>query len=139
VARLPLAVMACLAAVLVLACQRTPAGRAVAPWPSEFAPYPGARRLCAQSSTAGALRIQWTAYATVDEAATVAGFYARTHGVDPGLRPFVVRGRGRTTLAVHEAAATDVPRCPQGPAPNERTVILVSTAAARLASTREPR
>ena len=150
-ARLVHVVLACGVALAALACQRgagcggarggagRDGGEAAATWPAEFAPYPGARRLCSQRSAAGLLRIRWAAYASADEPATVAAFYARAHGVDPGLLPFVVRGRGTTTLAVHAAAATDYPRCPQGPAPGERAVILVSTAASRFAPSKEAR
>ncbi|MBI5481313.1 MAG: hypothetical protein HY906_20815 [Deltaproteobacteria bacterium] len=145
-------VLACGVALAVIACQHAAGcggragggaggapdgGEPLAVWPAGFAPYPGARRLCSQHSTAGALRVRWTAYASADEAATVVAFYARAHGVDPGMRPFLVRGHGTTTLAVHEAAAADVPRCPQGPAPGERTVILVTTAASRFATSKE--
>jgi hypothetical protein len=111
----------------------------VLPWPAELAPYPGARRMCADRSTAGALRVRWTEYASTDDVATVAAFYARPSGSDPGARPFVVRGRGLTTLAVHDAAATDYPKCPQGPVPGERSIILVTTAAPRLAPAKEAR
>ena len=131
--------LACGIAVAALACQRAPTAEPPPAWPAEFAAYPGARRLCWGRDPAGALRVRWTLYASADEPATVAAFYARAHRVDPGLQPFVVRGGGLTTLAVHPAAATGVPRCTPGLAPAERAVILVSTAASRLAPAQEAR
>lgn len=139
-----LPVLGCVLTLGALACQRAagrgaPDGGEAGPaWPADFAPYPGVRRLCSRLAPAGALRVRWTSYASADAAAAVAGFYARAHGGDPAARPFVVRGRGLTTLAVHDAAAGDVPRCPQGLAPGERSVILVTTAASRLAAAKEP-
>jgi hypothetical protein len=135
VRRLALISLAC-GAALLLGCGRGGAA-GPAPWPADFAPYPGARRLCSQVTTAGALRVRWTSYAVADDPDAVAAFYARAHGGDPAARPFVVRGRGRTTLAVHAAAATDYPRCAHAPAPGERALILVTTAASRFA--KEPR
>jgi hypothetical protein len=136
VRRLALTSLTC-GAALLLGCGRGGGAAGPAPWPAEFAPYPGARRLCSQVTPAGALRVRWTTYAVADAPATVAAFYARTHGGDPAARPFVVRGRGRTTLAVHDAAASDYPRCTPAPTASERAIILATTAASRFA--KEPR
>lgn len=141
--------LACGVALLALACARgtgcgrgrsgAGAGSELAPWPAELVPYPGARRVCSRRSNAGALRVRWSVWASADAVATVAAFYAHTRGGDPDARPFVAHGEGLTTLAVHDAAASDYPKCPQGPAPGARSIILVTTAASRFAPSKEAR
>jgi hypothetical protein len=112
-----------------------PASRSAAPPASgggwlTFAPYPGARQLCWQHVNASAMHILWTGYASTDPPEKVAAFYAGRHNV-PAAVPLTVRADRANVLSVNAAAARDYPHCPEGPRPDERSVIIVSHATGR--------
>lgn len=111
------------------ACEeaRTPA-RKNSPMTPEwmgFAPFPGARPLCAEHVSGRGMHVEWYSFATSASSEDVVAFYR----AGTRARELQVDGPGQTKLAVFPASdASRYPSCAEHPTAAERTVILVSRA-----------
>ncbi len=100
-----------------------------------FVPYPGARQLCAEHVSGTPLHITWRSYATPDSVDAVVAHYEKATGRKATTRPSGERQlewHEDHKLAVYPAADNDrFPHCATKPTRDERTVVLISTAAGR--------
>lgn len=100
-----------------------------------FVPYPGARPLCAEHVSGTPLHITWRSYATPDSVDAVVAHYEKTTGRKATKLPGGERRlewNADHKLAVYPAADNDrFPHCATKPTGDERTVLLISTAAGR--------
>jgi hypothetical protein len=121
---------ALVAAALMLLAVRGPAKPER--WLGVFPKLPGARRLCGQhvlgKSQGKRVEISFTVYASRRAATDVVEFYAKAHSLprEPGQQAIsVTLANGRKILAVGPVSA-ERPDCGVQPAPEERTIIVVS-------------
>jgi hypothetical protein len=106
-------------------------------WLSEFAAYPGARKVCSQQilGTSGGARreVGWSMYATKDRDSDVFSFYSsygdwRGMGSNLETKPStltLVAANGTRRLVVHSTSGS-YPDCGARPEADEKTVIIVS-------------
>lgn len=101
--------------------------------PAGFEPYQGARLLCSGHVSGSGLHVTWQSYATRDRVEAVIGHYEKTTGRKATTLPGgerQIEWNDDHKLAVYPAAEHDrLPYCASAPAPEEHTVILISTAA----------
>ena len=101
-------------------------------WLGVFPQLPGARRLCGQQvlgqSQGRRVEISFTVYASKGAATDAVQFYAKAHGLprQPGQQVLkVTLANGHKILTVGPASA-ERPDCGVPPAPEERTILVVS-------------
>lgn len=103
--------------------------------PAGFVPYQGARPLCSEHVNSAAMHITWQSYVTSDPVEAVVAHYEKAASRKATLRPdgaYNLEWSADHSLSVYPAAKNDAfPHCAVKPAPGERTVVLISTAARR--------
>ncbi len=99
-------------------------------WLEIFTIYPGVRDMCNQHITGNSMHILWRSYASKDAPSKVMAFYKERHSdlvESTSNAEMKLRGTSDKVLSVH-AVPGKFPTCENGPAADEKTVIVVSQA-----------